>query len=85
MLFSVLKLFISIEWKSVILCYTSKGQYLENGLSCIFQALGNMLHWKQKQEIANVQVKETDPVGGGGQICLSLLHYGWNCVSIPNS
>ena len=33
-------------------CYTLKGQSLENGLSCIFQAIGNILN-------SNVKVKET--------------------------
>ena len=30
-------------------CYALKGQSLENGLPCIFQAIGNILNWKQKQ------------------------------------
>ena len=30
-------------------CYPLKGQSLENGLSCLFQALGNILNLKQKQ------------------------------------
>ena len=46
MLFSVLQLFISIQMEN---CYTLKSQSLENGLSCIFQVIGNILNWKQKQ------------------------------------
>ena len=39
--------FLSLyEWKSV---NTLKGQSLEDGLSCIFQAIGNILNSKQKQ------------------------------------
>lgn len=30
-------------------CYTLKGQSLDKGLSCIFQALGNILNSKEKQ------------------------------------
>lgn len=42
-------------------CYSLIGQSLEDGLSCIFQAIGNILNWKQKQQIT--KVKETDLLG----------------------
>ena len=39
--------FLSLcEWKK---CYTFKDQSLENGLSCLFQAVGNVLNLQQKQ------------------------------------
>ena len=59
------------EWKSC----TLKGQSLENGLLCIFQALGNFLlviNLEQKQWNTKVKEKETDPTWS--QICSSLLH-----------
>lgn len=43
-LFSVLRFFISLWMEK---CYPFKGQSLENGLSCLFQALGNTLNSKQ--------------------------------------
>ena len=49
-------------------CYT-----LENGLYCIFQAIGNILNLKQKQQNINVKVKETDLLWS--QICSSLLQF----------
>ena len=52
-------------------CYSLIGQSLEDGLSCIFQAIGNILNWKQKQQITKVKVKETDLLGS--QMCSSLL------------
>ena len=49
-LLSVLQLFVAIICIATVLqpmqqekCYTLKGQSLENGLSCIFQAIGNTL------------------------------------------
>ena len=35
-------------------CYTIEGQSLENGLSCIFQAIGNSLNWKQKLKVTDL-------------------------------
>ena len=52
-------------------CYILKGQSLENGLSCIFQALGNIPDWKQKQQNTKVKVKETDPMWS--PICSTLF------------
>ena len=52
MLFSVLKLFISI-W--VGNCYTFKGQSFENGLFCIFQAIGSILVAKAIEYKGSVQ------------------------------
>ena len=45
-MFSVLQLFIFIWMEK---CPTFKGQSLENGLSCTFQAIGNILNCNQKQ------------------------------------
>ena len=67
---SVLQCFISIWMKKR---YTFKGQSLENGLSCLFQAIGNSLHLQQKQQTTKAKVKETDPIWS--QICPSLLQY----------
>ena len=39
--------------------YTFKGQGLESGLSCIFQAIGNILNLQKKQQNTNINVKET--------------------------
>ena len=47
MLFSVLQLFISIWMEE---CYTFKGQSLQTGLSCIFQAIGNILLQKVQSQ-----------------------------------
>ena len=66
-LFSVLQLFIFI-WMD--LCYTFKGQRLANGLSCIFQAIGNIPNLWHKQYNAKI-IKETDLIWS--QICSSLL------------
>ena len=52
MLYSVLHLFISI---GVEKCYTLKDQSLENGLSCIFQALGNILLQKVQSQPDSAQ------------------------------
>ena len=68
MLFSVLQLFISIRMEK---CYSLKGQSLENGLFCIFQAIANILNSKQKQQNTKVKVKEIDLIWS--QICSSLL------------
>ena len=38
--------------------YTFKGQNLESRLPCIFQAIGNILHSKQKQLNTKVKVNE---------------------------
>ena len=57
MLFSVVQLFLSIRMEKY---YTFKGPSLENGLSCLFQAIGNILKWRQKQW--NIKVKETHPI-----------------------
>ena len=46
MLFSVLQRFISVWMEE---CYTLKDQSLENGVSCIFQARGNILNLQGKQ------------------------------------
>ena len=54
-------------------CYIFKGQSLENGLSSIFQALGNillMIHPEQRQQNAKFKVKGKDPVWS--QICPSV-------------
>ena len=59
-LFSVLQL-LSL-WMGK--CYAFKGQGLENGLSCIFQAV-------EKAQNIKVKVKETDLIWS--QICSSLL------------
>ena len=40
-------------------CYTFENQSLENGVSCKFQALGNVLNSQQKQKNTKVKVKET--------------------------
>ena len=53
--------------------YIFKGQSLENGLACAFQAIDNILNWKQEQKNTKVKVKETDPTQS--QICSSLLQY----------
>ena len=55
-MFSVLQLLISIWMEK---CPTFKGQSLENGLSCTFQAIGNILNSKQKQYSTKTKVKET--------------------------
>jgi len=39
--------------------YTFKGQGLESGPSCIFQAIGNILNLQKKQKNTNINVKET--------------------------
>ena len=55
-------------------CYTFKGQHLENGLSCVFQAISNIIlviNLQQKQYNTKVKVKEIDPIWS--QICPSLL------------
>ena len=41
---------------------TFKDQSLENELSCIFQAVGNILNLQQKQYNTKVKVKGTGPV-----------------------
>ena len=47
-------------------CYTFKGQSLENGLSCIFQAIGNILQrcrasmTKHRQQSTRVRAKGID-------------------------
>ena len=46
MLFSVLQLFISLLMET---CYTFESQSLEDGLSCMFQAIGNILNLWGKQ------------------------------------
>ena len=52
------------EWKVFYL------ERSENGLSCIFQTMGNILNLKRKQQKAKVKVKETDLIWS--QICSSL-------------
>ena len=69
-LVSVLQLFIYMNGKVLHL----KGQSIENGLFCVFQALGNILNSKQKQWNRKTKVKETDLIWG--QICSSLLQRG---------
>ena len=49
MSFSVLQLFISVWMEK----YNLRGQSLQNGLSCIFQAIGNILTSEQKWQNAN--------------------------------
>ena len=51
--------------------YTFKDQSLENGLSCIFQGIGNILNLWQKQQNTKIKVKETELIWS--QICSSLL------------
>ena len=51
--------------------YTFKGQSLENGLSCMFQAIGSILNTREKQQNTKVKVKETDLIRS--QICSSWL------------
>ena len=63
-------------------CYTFKGQSLENELSCIFQAVGNMATFfnkrcrasmtKHRQQSTKVRAKEIDSIWS--QVCSSLLH-----------
>lgn len=53
-------------------CYTLKGQSLENGLSCIFQALGNILFIKDEAPARLSTGKGTDLIWN--QIGSSLLH-----------
>ena len=54
-------------------CYTFEGQSLENGLSYLYQATGNIFNLQQKQQNTEVKVRETDLIWS--QICSSLLHY----------
>lgn len=68
MLLSVLHLSVSLQMET---CYTLQGQSLESGRSYMFQAVGNILNSKQKQQNTKVKVKETDPKWS--QICPSLL------------
>ena len=56
MLLSVVQLFISLRMEK---CYTLKGQSLETRLSCIFQAIGNILNSKKTK----INMKETDLIG----------------------
>ena len=60
-------------------CYTFKGQRLEHGLSCLFQAIGNILlqrcrarMTKHRQQSTEVRAKGLDPIWS--QVCSSLLH-----------
>ena len=68
MLFPVLQLFISIWMEKG---YAFKGQSLKFGLSCIFQAIGNIPNLQQKPYNTKAKVKERDPIWR--QICFSLL------------
>ena len=52
--------------------YTFKNQSLENGVSCIFQAIGNIHNSQQKQKNTKAKVKETELIWS--QIRSSLLH-----------
>ena len=53
-------------------CYTFKGQSLESGPSCIFQAIESLLNLEQRQKNTKVKAKEIDPLWS--QIGLSRLH-----------
>ena len=64
MLLSVLQLSVSLRMET---CYTLQGQSLESGRSYMFQAVGNILNSKQKQQNTKVKVEETDPIGN--QVC----------------
>ena len=67
-------------------CYTFKGQSLENGLYCTFQAKGNILSQKcrasdtkHRQQSARIRAKGIDPMWS--QACSSLLS-GTSCLSV---
>ena len=62
------------EWKVLHL------ERSENGLSCIFQAIGSILNLKQKQSNAKVKVKETDLIWS--KICSSLFQSGVRMISV---
>ena len=64
MLFPVLQLCISLGMEK---CYTLKGHSLENELSCIFQARGNILEAKAIGIDTKVKVKDTALIWS--QIC----------------
>ena len=73
MLFSAVQLFnLYTNGKYFIF----NGQSIENGLSCIFQVVGNILlviSLQQKQYNTKVNIEETDPIWS--QIYSSLLQY----------
>ena len=75
MLFSALQLFISMWMEK---CCIFKDQSLENGLACAFQAIGNILNWKQEQKNTKVKVKETAPIQS--QICSSYYNTGFSVL-----
>ena len=67
-------------------CYTFKGQSLENGLYCTFQAIDNTLsqkcrasNTKHRQQSIRIRAKGIDPMGS--QPCSSLLS-GISCLSV---
>ena len=80
MWFSVVQLFISVWMKIVIHLKVKPGrQSLENVLSCVFQAVGNILLQRSRASIkkhlqlsAKVRAKGIDPIWS--QVCSSLLH-----------
>ena len=64
-------------------CYTFKGQRLEKGLYCIFQATGNIVlqrcrasMTKHRQQSTRVRNKGTDPLWS--QVCSLLQNYRMN-------
>ena len=59
-------------------CCIFKDQSLENGLACAFQAIGNILNWKQEQKNTKVKVKETAPIQS--QICSSYYNTGFSVL-----
>ena len=68
----------------MVKCYTFKGQSLGNGLSCIFQALGNIFlvrfrasMTKHRQQSTRVRAEGIDPIWS--QLCSSLLHNFCSC------
>ena len=73
MLFSAVQLFnLYTNGKYFIF----NGQSIENGLSCIFQVVGNILlviSLQQKRYNTKVNIEETDPIWS--QIYSSLLQY----------
>ena len=62
--------------------YTFKGQSFENGLPCVFQAIGNILSLQQKQLNPKVKVKETSATWS--QICSYLLQ-GHHSIPLPGT
>ena len=80
----------SVLWSVEEMCCICKGQSLENGFSCILQAIGNILLQRCKASMTKhgpqstwVRAKEIDPTWS--QVYSCLLHISVSCITIGHA